>query len=335
MPHQGHIEEFLLESDALAGNRLGDPATRTVTVYLPAAYEQETSRTFSTIYLLPSHGRTSFYYTSWNQWNETIQDRLDRLIAQGDMPPTIMVIPDCWTRFGGSCYLDSPIGNYRTHLIDEILPAVESRYRIHAEPANRAVCGHSSGGYGAITIGMTQPDVFAAIGARAPDMYWEYSVMPMLARLPQLMEKWGGFAAFIDAIPTIHPKRSDFWIAIHVLMQCMAFAPNPNSLIGFDPPIDTQTGALLPDVWERWLAFDPVRMIDSPQHQDALHSLQQIFLDVGTFDEYHLQTGARIFHQKLLQHNITHHYEEFPDGHSSTSYRFDVMLPILAKAIVS
>ncbi len=330
---KGRIEFFTLTSAALQGNRLSDPATREVAVYLPNEYEHQSQKRYGVIYLLASHGRTNYYYTGWNQWEERIQERLDRLISDGVMPPTIVVLPDCWTRLGGSQYLDSPIGAYRTYLIDEIIPAVDAQYRTIAERDGRAVCGHSSGGYGAITLAMTRADIFSAVGARAPDMYWEYSIMPLLAQLPQQLEKWGGFEAFIEAVPTIHPKRADFWAAVHTVMQCMIYGANPDNPLGFDSPIDLETGALLPEVWARWLTFDPVRMIDLPQNQEALRSMKKIFLEVGQFDEYHLQTGARIFHRKLAELNVEHDYEEFPDGHGGTSYRFDVMLPRLANAI--
>lgn len=329
----GRIEQFSLTSQALQDNRLGDPATREVVVYVPAGYDDDAARHYGVIYLLPSHGRTSHYYTSWNQWDERIQDRLDRLMSTGVMEPVLVVLPDCWTRLGGSQFLDSPIGNYRSYLVNEIIPAIDARYRTISDRNGRAVCGHSSGGYGAITLAMTLPDVFSAVGARAPDMYWEYAVMPMMAELPAQLEKWGGFAAFIDAVPTIHPKRRDFWGAIHTVMQCMIYGANPKSPFGFDSPIDLETGAMIPEVWAQWLTYDPVRMVEVQEHQMALRSMNRIFLDVGTFDEYHLRTGARLFHQKLTELAISHHYEEFLDGHNSTSYRFDVMLPILADAI--
>lgn len=329
----GRIEQFTIHSEALHNNRLGDAAARDVTVYLPSDYDADAERRYGVIYLLASHGRTSHYYTSWNQWEERIQDRLDRLIGLGAMPPVVVVLPDCWTRLGGSQYLDSPIGNYRTYLVNEIIPAIDARYHTLADRTGRAVCGHSSGGYGALTLAMTQPDVFGAVAARAPDMYWEYSVLPALAQLSQQLDKWGSFEQFIEAIPTARPKRGDFWILLHTVMQCMIYGANPSAPLGFDSPIDMETGVLLPDMWERWLTFDPVRMIEAPQHQTALRTMRQIFLEVGAFDEYYLRTGARLFHKKLSKLDIVHQYEEFADGHNNTSYRFDVMLPLMADAV--
>lgn len=327
----GQLDTFSFYSSALQGNRLGDPAARDVIVYLPPGFAQ--GQRYPSIYMLPSHGRTNAYYVAWNQWDERIQDRLDRLILTGVMPPVIVVLPDCWTRFGGSQYVDSTIGNYEQYVIYEVIPEVDKRYPTRTDAANRAVTGHSSGGYGAITLAMKHPDVFGAVACRAPDMYWEYTALPAIAQLPLQMAKWGGFAQFIADIPTIRPKTGDFWQAIHTVMQCMAYGSNPDHPLGFDPPIDTQTGALISDVWERWLIYDPVRMVDQPVYQAALRKMSLVYLEAGRFDSYLLQIGARIFAQKLESAGIPYRYDEFDDGHSSTSYRYDVSLPLLVQAI--
>lgn len=325
------LERFEIESKALKGNRLADPDVREIAVYLPPGYEA--GRRYVTLYMLSSHGRTHHYYVGWNQWDETMPQRLDRLIETGMMPPTIVVIPDCWTRLGGSQFIDSAIGNYETFLLQEVVPAIDERYSTIADRDHRGVFGHSSGGYGALVHAMKHPDIFGGVAARAPDSYWEYTAIPGLARLHAQLEKWGGYEQFIHDIPSIRPKKGDFWVAIHTVMACMAYASNPGSPLGFDSPIDLETGELIPSVWERWLTHDPVRMVDQTDYQVALRQMRAIFLDVGTYDEYHLQVGARIIHRKLDQLSIRHQFEEFPDGHGSTSYRYDVSLPVLAKAL--
>lgn len=325
------LHTFSLQSQVLVGNRLNDPTERDVIVYLPPGYNAE--QQYPVVYMLPSHGRTNAYYVAWNQWDERLQDRLDRLILSGKMPPALVVLPDCWTRFGGSQYVDSSIGNYERYVVEEIVPAIDERFETAATREHRAVTGHSSGGYGALRLAMRRPDVFGAVAARAPDMYWEYSALPAVAQLPLHMEQWGGFKQFIADIPAIHPKKGDFWVAVHTVMQCMAYGSNPEHPLGFDPPIDTQTGALQEDVWARWLEFDPVRMIEVTAYQDALRSMAVVHLEAGRFDQYLLQIGARIFVSKLQAAGIAHTYDEFDDGHSSTSYRYDVSLPLLVQAV--
>jgi hypothetical protein len=76
--------------------------------------------------------------------------------------------------------------------------------------------------------------------------------------------RFGGLEGFITQIPTIKPKSHDpFFSVLGMLCYGAAFAPNPEVLRGFDMPIDMETGALREDVWQRWLEWDPVRMIEA------------------------------------------------------------------------
>jgi enterochelin esterase-like enzyme len=56
-------------------------------------------------------------------------------------------------------------------------------------------------------------------------------------------------------------------------------------------------------------------------------------VDVGAYDEYQLQVGARVLHRKLEALGIPHVYEEYPDGHRHTDYRYANSLERLSKAL--
>ena len=60
-----------------------------------------------------------------------------------------------------------------------------------------------------------------------------------------------------------------------------------------------------------------------------------LFVDCGTKDQYNLVYGARRLHATLEREGVPHIYEEFPDNHSSTDYRMDRSLPILATALTN
>ena len=85
--------------------------------------------------------------------------------------------------------------------------------------------------------------------------------------------------------------------------------------------------------WARWLAHDPLRMIDSPECQASLRSLGGLFIDCGFRDPYHLHYPAREFVRKLAAIGIEHTYEEFDDDHSGIDYRMDRSLPFLYRII--
>src|SRR5205807_6310336 len=100
-------------------------------------------------------------------WQPNLQERLDRLYAAG-MPPVILVLPDCFTRLGGSQYLNSTAtGRYEDYVTAELVPYIDARYRTIAAPEGRAVFGKSSGGYGALIMGLRHADLFSALACHS------------------------------------------------------------------------------------------------------------------------------------------------------------------------
>jgi hypothetical protein len=92
------------------------------------------------------------------------------------------------------------------------------------------------------------------------------------------------------------------------------------------------TGELRWDVWERWLACDPVRMV--PQHADALRGLRAIYVDSGKRDQYFLDLGAEAFRQALERIGVTDVFFELFDGtHSAIEYRYPLALRYLAERL--
>jgi hypothetical protein len=101
-----------------------------------------------------------------------------------------------------------------------------------------------------------------------------------------------------------------------------------------DLPFDPVTGALRPTVWQRWLDWDPVRMV--PSHTDALRGLRAIWIDAGTRDEYHLDLGAQAFRTALEDIGVADdrvHFELFEAGHMGIDYRYPVSLAWLCSRI--
>jgi len=264
----------------------------------------------------------------------TIKEQLDALLSAGRIAPLIVVLPDMWTRFGGSQYINSAgMGRYEDYLVQEIIPLVDRSYRTLPHRDHRAVIGRSSGGFGAITQAMHHPEVFGAFACHSGDLYWEYTCLPGLSRMHQQLAPYGSLDEFIARIPDIRPKNSAFWELIMTVCWAAAFGSNPQQPRGFDLPIDPDTGALNEAVWRRWLAHDPIRKLDVPACADALRQMRLAYVDVGTYDEYQLQVGARVLHRKLEALGIPHVYEEYPDGHRHTDYRYAHSLERLSKAL--
>jgi enterochelin esterase family protein len=328
------VEQPVIESRVLRGNPLGDPHVRRVAVYLPIGHDEVAEQRYPVVYLLSSHGNTGPGLMNWQPWDVNIQQQLDDLIESEIIGPMIVVLPDMWTRLGGSQYINSAgMGRYEDYLLDEIIPLIDRNYRTIPDRHHRGIMGRSSGGFGAITQAMRHPDIFGAFACHSGDLYWEYACIPHLSKMHQQLDKFGGLEAFLRDIPTIRPKSSAFWELLMTVCWSAAFGGSPNSPYGFDLPIDPDTGAIDESVWARWLAHDPIRRLDNPIYADALRQMRAIFIDAGEYDEYQLQVGARLLHHRLQALGIAHVYEEYPDGHRGTHYRYAQSLARLYEAL--
>lgn len=320
-----------ITSDSLRSNPLGDPYVRRVPVYLPPGYDASNAR-YPVVFVLTGFTGRGTMLLNDAPWDETLPQRMDRLIAEGKVQPMILVMPDCFTRIGGSQYLNSPaVGQYEDHVVQELVQFVDKKYRTIANRDHRAVVGKSSGGYGSVILTMRHPDVFGLMASHSGDMYFEYCYKPDIVRAIGALRKLGGLDKFWDEIPIIHPKGKDFHDVVNVVAMAACYSPDPNSPHGFDLPFDLDTGELRDDVWRRWLEWDPVHLID--KHLDSLRSLRLIYLDAGLRDEFNLQYGARIFVRRLEERGIPSVHEEFDDGHFSIQYRYDVSLKAISDAM--
>lgn len=319
-----------VESELLRENPLGDPHQRTLRLLVPG----ELSHPLPVVWILPAYGGTAAALVEEDPWSENLLDRVNRLSAEGRLGEAIFAIPDCFTLLGGSQYLDSPAqGPYQRHLWEELRPAVEAAFPTNGK---YGVAGRSSGGYGAFIQAVHRPEYVRAIACHAADMAFELVYPAGFPALAQALEKHGGAEGFLAAFRASPRKRNGEWfMAVQTLCMAACYSPSPDAPLGIELPFDPHTLELREEVWARWLAHDPLRMIESPETQSALRGLDLLFFDCGSRDEYALQYGQRRLVRRLTQLGIAHVAEEFPDGHRSTSYRFDISLPKLVQALRS
>ncbi len=129
-------------------------------VYLPPCYASRTAGRYPVLFLL--HG---LYYDE-NQWVRIgAITAADRLIADGETPPFLLVLPydPTWT--------EPPESGFGEALIADLLPAIDAAYRTRPEREARAVGGLSRGAGWALHLGLTRPDLFAAVGAHSPIVF--------------------------------------------------------------------------------------------------------------------------------------------------------------------
>lgn len=315
---------------ALIGNRLGDPVVRNVPVVTPPGYD-ESDRRYPTVYFLAGFSGGGVLALNQSLWTENVAQRAERLMATGAIAPMLFVIPDCITRYGGSQYINSDAtGRYADHLLDDVVPFIDGKYRTLADRDHRAVMGKSSGGYGATVLAMRHPDVFGLAADHSGDKYFDFCYR---ADIPHVVAALGNYeqspAVFLRDFPHPGTARGRGWFAVvNMLAMASCYSPNADAEIGFDLPFALDTGEVIDAVWQRWLDHDPVRLVE--HHAAALHSLRAYYLDCGRWDEHHLQLGARIYCRRLRELDVPHVYEEFEGGHRDTAHRYERSLRLFS-----
>ena len=334
---RGRVDTFLHDSRVLRSNPLGDPHRRVVSVYLPPEYDRQPGKRFPVLMDAVGFLGAGPAHLNWKSFGEDVPLRLERLVRQRKMGPSIAVFPDCWTRLGGNQYINSrAVGNYADYLLKEILPEIDRRYRTFGKPQRRAIFGKSSGGYAAIVHGMKYAKHWGAIACHSGDMYFDFCYRIDIPKvLNTLSRHKRDPARYLKSFYGKNKMGKEDPTTIMFLAMAAFYDPDPKMPLGFHLPMDLYTGELDEKRWSRWLRHDPIHMINQAAPKRELRTLKGIYIDCGTRDEWHLHYGARILHRRLKDLGIKHHYEEFDDGHLSIDYRMDVSLPWLYKKIMA
>lgn len=330
---KGRIQIETISSLVLKDNPLGDPRRREIPVYLPPSHGEKPVRRFPVIYYLPGFpggGRSALNY---KLWTENIVERFDRLIAEKKAQEAVLVIPDCATAYGGSQYLNSSAtGRYEDHLVDEMVPYIEDKFAVCRSAEGRGVMGKSSGGFGALTLGMRHPDVFGHVASHSGDMLFERAYGLDFAKFVGALHAYGGSAeAFVKAFRASRDKEGFDHASINTIAMAACYSPNPKNRLGFDLPCGARTAELLPKVWARWKALDPVQAVSS--YRGNLRRLRTLFFDAGRSDEFFLHLGARALSDRLKTLGVRHIHEEHDRGHFDMAARYDRSLALLSSRL--
>lgn len=151
----GTVTERLAVESAILGHKVN------YSVYLPPDYLTST-RWYPVVYLL--HGFTGCE-TDWVQFGQI--DRLaDAAIADGTIPPMIIVMPDA----DSTWYINDVYGKSRFEdmMVEEFIPAIEKKYRIRSTKEYRGIAGLSMGGFGTLMLSMRHTELFSSAAGLSP-----------------------------------------------------------------------------------------------------------------------------------------------------------------------
>ncbi len=326
---RGTVKILRHESAVLKNNPLGDKHVRDLCVYLPPDYERSGAR-FPVVYLLTGFTGRGRMLLNDNAFTPNIAERLDLLIGENRIKPMIVVMPDCFTQYGGSQYINSSAtGDYEDYLTGEIVSFIDENFRTIADKNSRAVMGKSSGGYGALICGLRHADIFGLICSTSGDAYFEFCYLP---DIPKAFRAIGGdVKGFMEKFRRDEKKDKNDFPALNIIGMSACYSPNQDAENNFDLPFDLKTSEIRRDVWQKWLENDPTRLVE--KSVENLKSLKLLYIDAGTRDEFALDLGARILSKKLKDFDIPHIHEEFDDGHMQISYRYNRSLELISQTI--
>jgi enterochelin esterase-like enzyme len=276
-----------IEAPEVAGT-VGNPTSRRACVSVPRGYAEHPERHYPVVYGLPGLMST------------------DAAVVPGyrlELDDTIVVGVDTSTKTGSTYLVDSPTsGKWDTFFTKDLIPYIDAHYRTLPRREARAVVGHSTGGFNAVSYGLRHPELIGVIGASSPDgldlpAWFETgtgTVRPWLPGWARVEHGLGGAGQFISYAADWSPSAS-----------------------GYDWPFD-DAGHLIDGVLARWLANSPSTWVRDPARVAALRPLSgHIYLAVGDSDEFDLYPPTAAFSKTLTEAGIAHELMVSHGGHGN------------------
>ena len=333
----GRIDEHVIDSALLRDNPLGDPAERPLWVYVPPGYDADPGRRYPSVYVIQGYTGNIAMWRNRSPYRQPFPETADAVFASGQAPGAIVVYVDAWTRYGGSQFVDSPgTGQYHSYLCNEVVPWVDAHYRTLDAAAHRAITGKSSGGFGAMITPMLRPDLFGALATHAGDSLYELSYIPEFGKSVRHLRDYDGdiwkWWADFQSRPSFTKEADHDLLMLLGVSAC--FSARDDGTV--ELPFNALTGQLRPEIWQRWLDWDPVRMV--PRYADQLRGLTAIWIDAGKRDEWFLDVGATAFREELRGIGVADdviHFELFEATHMGIDYRYPLSLAWLADRIAA
>ena len=132
--------------------------TRRLRVYTPPNYDAKAR--YPILYLLHGAGDNEAVWTEFGRANLM----LDNLIAAKKAVPMIVVMPDGHASPSyAPAARERNVADFERDLLEDVMPFVESRYRVKQGRDNRAIAGLSMGGNQALIIGLNHRDLFSYV----------------------------------------------------------------------------------------------------------------------------------------------------------------------------
>jgi predicted alpha/beta superfamily hydrolase len=155
---------------------------RTVSVYVPAEYEQDGERAYPLLILQDGQNlfdpETSF--VRGQTWR--VAEHADAAIEAGEVEPLVIAgvanagerrlaeyTPTRDWKLGGG-----EAAAYGEMLVKELLPFLQAEYRVRTGAGETGLGGSSLGGLVSLWLGLRRPEVFGKLAALSPSVWWNH-----------------------------------------------------------------------------------------------------------------------------------------------------------------
>lgn len=300
---RAHADALDFTSPVLSAFR-GTPVHIRGWVLTPPGYDADAKKRYPVVYFTHGFGGNLDYLTFQAA---TMYGQMH----SGDMPPMIWVFLDESGPTGTHEFADSANnGPWGRALTTELIPYLESRYRMDGTPDGRFLTGHSSGGWATLWLQTRYPKVFGGTWSTAPDSsdFRDFTGADLYAADANVYHRADGSAIpLVRADGKVIATFKQFAQLERVLgpyggqMASFEWVFSPRGADGRPVPMfDRDTGKVDPDVAAYWR-----------EHYDIAHRVKthwpelkadldgKIHLIVGTADTFYLDGAAHKLKQVL------------------------------------
>jgi len=298
------VQTLTIESEILKGNPMHDSTSRKMAVFLSKGYSPD--KQLPVVFYLPGFGGgPDDFLQGPGFWLEFV----DKLAAS--VGPLAFVVVDGKNRFGCSQYIDSPAsGNYAQYICKEVVPFVERQLHVGGTASRRIIAGHSSGGFGALRLGMAYQEIFGHVVALSPDSDFELSHKPFTVNADTKKLSLSRFREFLP--PTLAPISQQDGDIGYAIALCACYASDPAGPLGAFKWFYDANGVYQEDTWKMWLHNDPLYIVTHTMN--PFSHRQSVYCEGPDHDDFQANIGAKLIYQALSKSDVRTTFYE-PPGH--------------------
>jgi hypothetical protein len=234
------------------------------------------------------------------------------MMKSGETPPMIRVFLDHSSPWGTHEFADSVNnGPWGLALTEELIPFLETQYRMDAKSSGRFTTGHSSGGWFAIWQQVRYPNVFGGTWARAPDPvdFRSFTGIDIYRQNANAYVRPDGSPQYLVRDPSGKETTSfrDYAQRENVLgdyggqIDSFDWVFSPRGQDGRPQPLfDRTTGkidAVVAKYWRDHFDISHIIRRDWTSMKPVLNG--KIHLIMGTLDTFHLDEAALLLDQEM------------------------------------